>query len=101
MDVNTFEKVADGTIAEFSAIGFLINIMSISYFTKSEKNELANKLMICLNFTELLTSITIILICIYRLGLYIKLDEHVAGTDASVQAQKLVTAVFIITFTSS
>ena len=39
-----------------STVGFIINIVSISYFIRNEKRGLANIMMICLNLTDILSN---------------------------------------------
>ena len=46
-----------------SVVGLVINILSISYFITNENKGLANKLMICLNFSDILSVITSIAYC--------------------------------------
>ena len=99
MDFNTFQRIADGTTATFSAIGLIANIISISYFIKSEKNGLPNKLMISLNFTDILSSLTIIMHHIFKLVFYIY--EFVTRNDVSMEVQKLETRVIVVTFTGT
>ena len=99
MNFNTFERIADGTTATFSLIGFLANIISISYFIKSEKNGLPNKLMICLNFTDILSSLIFIMYCIVKHVLHIY--ELQTANGVSIEVQKLVTLVNFAIFTST
>ena len=79
-------------------IRFFGNIMSISYFIKSEKNGLANKLMIPLNFADISSSLTVLMYHTFQLVLCIY--EHVTRNDVSMKAQKIVTRVIITTFSS-
>ena len=99
MNFNTFQRISDGTTATFSAIGFLANIISISYFIKSQKNGLANKLMIGLNFADISSSLTIIMHYIFKLVFYIY--EFVARNDVSMEVLKLETRIIIVTFTGT
>ena len=46
-----------------SVFGLVINILSMSYFVTNENKGLANKLMICLNFSDILSVITSIAYC--------------------------------------
>ena len=48
-------NIWNGVLLTISLIGFIANIMSISYFIKNEKHGLVNKLMISLNFTDALS----------------------------------------------
>ena len=81
-----------------SLIGFLANIISINYFIKCEKSGLANKLMICLNFTDLLTSFTFIVFYSYWLVFYIHQLE--AGNRDFLPLWNVRKAA-IVTFTST
>ena len=99
MNFNTFERIADGTTATLSLIGFLANIISISYFIKSEKNGLANKLMISLNFTDILSSLIFIMYCIVKHVLHIY--ELQAANAVSIEVQNLVTLVSFAIFAST
>ena len=98
MDFNAFKRIADGTTVTLSLIGFFANIMSISYFIKSEKNGLPNKLMITLNFTDISSSLTVLMYHIFQLAFCIY--EHVTRNDVSMKVQKIVTRVIITTFSS-
>ena len=96
MNVNTFMNIIDGMITGISLIGFPANIISISYFIKSEKNGLPNKLMICLNFTDLLTSLLFIAMSIYWLVSYNYIRKLVTGNDVSPLSSIAVKAILNI-----
>ena len=96
MNVNTFMNIIDGMITGISLIGFPANIISISYFIKSEKNGLPNKLMICLNFTDLLTSLLFIAMSIYWLVSYNYIRKLVTVNDVSPLSSIAVKAILNI-----
>ena len=95
MNFMTVARILAIMIATFTIVGFIANIISISYFIKSEKKGLPNKLMICLNFTDVIASLTLIVYYIFDLVIYINKLE--TGNDMIVlyrNVELVVTATF-------
>ena len=97
MTFNTSAIIWDGVFVSISLIGLIANIMSISYFIKNEKNGLANKLMISLNFTDMLS----IFICktFSNLALVFYVNEVESGKELKFDSKLLLVAN--LTFNSS
>ena len=60
----------------FSVVGLVINILSISYFITKESKGLANKLMICLNLSDILSVTTSIAYSVCILLIEISADLY-------------------------
>ena len=97
MTFNTSAFIWDGVFVSISLIGLIANIMSISYFIKSEKHGLANKLMISINFTDMISISIYIKFSILFMAYYI--NEVESGKELKFYSKLLLVA--IITFTSS
>ena len=95
MNFKTATRILMRITTTFTIIGFIANIISVSYFIKSERKGLPNKLMICLNFTDVLASLTLIVYDIFELVIYI--HEFVTGNVKIVPYKNIelvVTATF-------
>ena len=84
MDILWLARIFGSTIDTLSLFGLIANIIPISYFIKSEKKGFPNKLMICLNFTDLLTSLTLIISIIIKRVFNINELESETGNGTSV-----------------
>ena len=98
MIFNISAIIWNGVFVVISLIGFIANIMSVGYFIKSEKNGLPNKLMISLNFTDMLSLSISMTFSIISLVFYI--NEFLTGKELISFYIKLELAS-IITFTTS
>ena len=95
MNIMKLARIFFSIIITLTTLGLIANITSISYFIKSEKKGLPNKLMICLNFTNVIASLTLIVYYIFDLVIYIY--EPVTGNAMIVlcrNAELVVTAIF-------
>ena len=85
-------RIFGNMIVTLSFFGLIANIMSISYFIKREKKGLPNKLMICLNFTDILTSL--ILINFNIVSQVFSVIEFETSNDVSVLLAIVTTVTF-------
>ena len=97
MTFNTSAIIWNGVFVAISLIDFIANIMSISYFIKNEKNGLANKLMISLNFTDMLWIFICKTFSILALVFYV--NEVESGKELKFDSKLLFVAN--LTFNSS